>query len=385
MSDLIVQQLQKEFNEHFGTPAFVVRSPGRINLIGEHTDYNLGYVLPAAIDRAIYIGISERTDTAIHLIAMDIGETFVTNLDALNYSKLEWPNYLLGVVDQFQKKGLPLKGFNAVVSGDVPLGAGLSSSAAVECAMTFALNTLLSTHLSRLEMVKLAQKAENEFVGVQCGIMDQFASMFGKKESVIRLDCRSLDYEYMPFDTVDFQIVLMDTGVKHSLAATAYNQRRLECEAGVGMISKHHDGINSLRDVSIAMVEKHLSGADQNVYHRCKFIVEEISRLQLACEDLLHDDMISFGQKMFATHEGLSKLYEVSCIEADVLVNAFANQPAVIGARMMGGGFGGCTINLVKRDHVAEVIEKAATIFSNSFHRSLTTYLVNIDQGTSII
>ena len=148
---------------------------------------------------------------------MDIGETFVTNLDALNYSKLEWPNYLLGVVDQFQKKGLPLKGFNAVVSGDVPLWAGLSSSAAVECAMTFALNTLLSTHLSRLEMVKLAQKAENEFVGVQCGIMDQFASMFGKKESVIRLDCRSLDYEYMPFDTVDFQIVLMDTGVKHSL------------------------------------------------------------------------------------------------------------------------------------------------------------------------
>jgi galactokinase len=385
MSDLIVQQLQKEFNEHFGKPAFIVRSPGRINLIGEHTDYNLGYVLPAAIDKAIYIGISARADAEIHLIAKDIGESFVTKLDAINYSKLEWPNYLLGVVEQFQKKGLPLTGFNAVVSGDVPLGAGLSSSAAVECAITFALNTLLSTQLSRLEMVKLAQKAENEFVGVQCGIMDQFASMFGKKESVIRLDCRSLDYEYMPFDIVDFQIVLMDTGVKHSLAATAYNQRRLECEAGVSMISKYYDGINSLRDVTIAMVEKHLSEADQNVYHRCKFIVEEISRLQLACEDLLHNDMISFGQKMFATHEGLSKLYEVSCTEADVLVNAVINQPAVIGARMMGGGFGGCTINLVKRDQVAEVIADTSAIFFNTFQRPLTTYLVNIDEGTSII
>ena len=380
-----LSQITEIFRKHFGEPAFTVRSPGRINLIGEHTDYNHGFVLPASIDKAVYIAINKRDDREINLVAVDLNETFNTSLDTIQYTDKQWPNYILGVVDQLQKNGYGLSGFNVVVAGDVPLGAGLSSSAAVECATAYALNELFALELTKKNMIQLSQKAENEFVGVQCGIMDQFASMFGKKEQVIRLDCRSLEYEYIPFDTSDIQIILFDTGVKHSLASSEYNLRRQECEAGVAIIQKKYPQVQSLRDANMQMVNNCLSGKDDVVYRRCKYVVEEIQRVQDACTDLMQHDLTSFGKKMFATHEGLSRLYEVSCPEADALVTMVTHHPAVLGARMMGGGFGGCTINIVKKEKIEELINIVTQKYSELFGRVLKTYIVTIDNGTSLV
>lgn len=385
MSEIIIAKVTKIFSQNFGEPAFIARSPGRINLIGEHIDYNLGFVLPAAIDKAIYMAINKREDNEVHLIAGDLDEKFSSNITEIKFTTKNWPNYILGVVAQLQKAGYLLSGFNVVIAGDVPLGAGLSSSAAVECVTTFALNTLFTLGLDRRKMVQFSQKAENEFVGVQCGIMDQFASMFGKKEQVIRLDCRSLEYVYMPFKTEDIGIVLFDTGVKHSLASSEYNLRRQECEKGVADIQKKYPHINSLRDVTIELVNECLASGNTLVYHRCKYVVEEIQRVQDACADLLLNDFSSFGKKMFATHDGLSHLYEVSCPEADGLVNMVKNKEAVFGARMMGGGFGGCTINLIKKNEVAQVVEQVADAYQQQFQRELKTYVVTIDDGTSLV
>ncbi len=385
ISVILLSRITEIFRQHFGVPAFIVRSPGRINLIGEHTDYNLGFVLPASIDKAVYIAINKRDDKEINLVAVDLNESFNTSLDTIQYTDKQWPNYILGVVDQLQKKGYILSGFNAVVAGDVPLGAGLSSSAAVECATAYALNELFVLELTKKAMIQLSQKAENEFVGVQCGIMDQFASMFGKKEQVIRLDCRSLEYEYMPFDTLDNQIILFDTGVKHSLASSEYNLRRQECEAGVAIIQKKYPQVQSLRDADMQMVNTCLPAGDDAIYRRCKYVVEEIQRVQDACTDLIQQDIASFGKKMFATHEGLSRLYEVSCPEADALVTMVTNHPAVLGARMMGGGFGGCTINIMKREKIEELINIVTQKYSEQFGRVLKTYIVNIDNGTSLV
>jgi galactokinase len=385
MAVAVLSEVRKIFAEQFGEPAFIARSPGRINLIGEHTDYNLGFVLPASIDKAIYMAIRKREDNEIHLIAGDLNEKFSTDLASIQYTDRHWPNYILGVVDQLQKNGHTLSGFEAAITGDVPLGAGLSSSAAVECVTAFSLNTLFGLGLSPKQMVQLSQKAENVFVGVQCGIMDQFASMFGKKEQVIRLDCRSLEYEYMPFRTEDIHIVLFDTGVKHSLASTEYNLRRQECETGVQVIQKKYPAVQSLRDASSAMVDECLREGDDVIYRRCKYVVEEIERLQEGCSDLTRNDLIAFGKKMFATHEGLSHLYEVSCPEADALVAMVSANDAVYGARMMGGGFGGCTINLVKKQDADTLIATVSKKYEAMFERPLKTYVVTIDNGTSLV
>jgi galactokinase len=382
---MIVFSIKEKFKQRFGTHGLIVRSPGRINLIGEHTDYNLGFVLPAAIDKAIYIAVSKRNDSEIHLYAGDLDQNFETKITTLKPSDKQWPNFILGVADQLIRAGHAIGGFNAVVMGDVPLGAGLSSSAAVECATAFALNTLFGLGLDKKSMVLFSQKAENEFAGLQCGIMDMFASMFGKKEHVIKLDCRSLDYEYMPFDTGDISILLFDTGVKHSLASSEYNLRRRECEEGVRIIHEKYRQVQSLRDATIEMVNECLADRNEIVYRRCKFMVEEIQRLQDACTDLINHDMAAFGKKMFTTHDGLSKLYEVSCPEADGLVNMVRNRDAVLGARMMGGGFGGCTINIVKKGTETELINTTTLQYREQFSRELKTYLVTIDNGTSLI
>lgn len=381
----ISSRIREIYQQQFGDPEVIVRSPGRINLIGEHTDYNLGFVLPAAIDKAIYLAIGKRVDDKILLYAADLNETYTGSITAVNKSDQQWPDFILGVVKQLQKAGHLLTGFSAVVMGDVPLGAGLSSSAAVECATVFALNELFGLQLERLKMVQTAQKAENEFVGLQCGIMDPFASMFGKEGHVIRLDCRSLDFAYMPFATDAYRIVLFDTGVKHSLASSEYNLRREECEAGVRMIQRTYPQVNSLRDAAPYMVNECLQGGDPIVYHRCRFVVEEINRLQEACDDLVNNDLIAFGQKMFATHDGLSQLYEVSCPEADTLVDLVRNRPEVLGARMMGGGFGGCTINIVQKEAIDTLIKEVAAAYEGIFGRIPKSYVVTITNGTSSV
>ncbi len=381
----MISKIKKTFQQKFEEWDLIVRSPGRINLIGEHTDYNLGFVLPAAIDKAIYIAISKRNDDSVNLYAGDLDQNFHGELTTLTYSDQQWPNYILGVADQFIKAGHVIKGFNAVVMGDVPLGAGLSSSAAVECATAFALNSLFGLGLDKKSMVLFSQKAENEFVGLQCGIMDQFASMFGKKEQLIKLDCRSLEYAYMPFDTTEISILLFDTGVKHSLASTEYNLRRQECEEGVRIIQKKYPEVKSLRDADSNMVNDCLSDRDDAVYRRCKFMVEEIQRLQDGCTDLINRDLRSFGEKMFHTHDGLSNLYEVSCPEADGLVEMVRNNESILGARMMGGGFGGCTINLVKKGSEEKLIREVTGKYKERFNRELKTYTVTIEDGTSLV
>lgn len=372
------------FQDLYKEEPIITRSPGRVNIIGEHLDYNEGYVLPAAIDKAIYIAISKRNDDNIHLHSVDYNENYEVSLRELKPTKT-WSTYILGVTDQLIKKGHKISGFNAVLDGDVPVGAGLSSSAAVECATAFALNELFSLGLEKLEMVKIAQKAEHAFAGVRVGIMDMFASMFGKKDHVIKLDCRSLEYEYKPFRLEGYKVVLFNTNVKHSLSSSEYNTRRKQCEQGVAWIKEHHPEVIALRDADMNMLNEYVLPKDQIIYKRCKYVVEEIQRLLTGCDDLERGDIKGLGQKMFRTHEGLSKEYEVSCEELDFLVEAVKDNEAVIGARMMGGGFGGCTINIIKEEAIKDLQEKLSKDYPKAMGLELSTYIAQIENGTERI
>jgi len=376
------ESIRSKFEELFGQEALIIRSPGRINLIGEHLDYNLGFVLPAAINRAIWLGIQKRDDHGIRLHSLDYDDDYQGRVDDLSPSGKLWPDYILGVIQQIQKKFALNHGFNIVFGGDIPPGAGLSSSAALECATAFALNELFELGLERMDLVKIGQAAENEFVGVKCGIMDQFASVFGRKEHLIRLDCRNLSYVYVPFLAEEIKILLFDTRVKHSLADSAYNERREECEKGVQLIQKYLPEIKSLRDASQEMLESYVKNVDKTVYNRCTYVVSEIKRLLNGCEDLEKGDLISFGKRMFETHAGLKDLYEVSCDELDLLVNLVKDNPDVIGARMMGGGFGGCTINLVKAEAVDNLMKKVSDAYLSKTGTGMLVYEVEIEDGT---
>jgi galactokinase len=374
------------FTASFQQTPLVVRSPGRINIIGEHTDYNEGFVLPAAIDKAAYVAISLRDDDEIHLLAADLDERFSTTVSEHQPVRgTSWPNYLLGSAAQFVKRGVNLPGFNAVLTSDVPIGAGLSSSAAVECATVFALNELLHTHIDRLTMVQMAQKAEHEFAGVMCGIMDQFASMMGKKDHVIKLDCLSLEYEYLPLQLQGYKVLLLNTNVKHSLAGSEYNLRRQECEAAVQLIQPHHPEVRSLRHVTEAMLDQYVGPLHPLTDKRSRYVVQEIQRLQQACQALQQGDVKKLGRLMFETHEGLSRMYEVSCRELDWLVDQVKDNEAVLGARMMGGGFGGCTINLVKEDQIEPLLATLTPAYESAMQLPLTHYIATIDNGTEII
>ncbi len=380
-------ELTRLFIDQFQvSPDVIVRSPGRVNIIGEHADYNNGFVLPAAIDKAAYIALSLREDDEIHLTAVDLKENFSTTIHHLKpIGDVSWPNYILGGAAQFIKKEIPLKGFNLLLTSNVPIGAGLSSSAAVECATVFALNHLLKTGFSRIEMVNMAQKAEHEYAGVMCGIMDQFASMMGKASQVIKLDCRSLEYKYVPFKLDGIKILLLNTNVKHSLASSEYNTRREECEKAIKLIKPHHPSVESLRDVTMEMLDQYVLPADELVYRRSRFVIDEMERLNDACNYLEQNDIASLGECMFETHEGLSKQYEVSCKELDFLVDYVKDNPEVLGARMMGGGFGGCTINLVKEDAIARLVSEIKPAYEAAMNLPLDFYIASIENGTEII
>jgi len=381
LQDTVYEKFQAIFRDN----PLIIRSPGRVNLIGEHTDYNNGLVLPAAIDKNIILAIGKREDQTIQLYSLDQDQTHTVTLDTLGRSPLLWPDYILGVVAQLQKQGYVLQGFNLVFGGDIPQGAGLSSSAALECATAFALNELFNLGIQRLDIALIAQAAENEFVGVKCGLMDQFASVFGQERRLIKLDCADFSYEYIPFNNPDLRIVLFDTQVKHSLASSAYNERREQCEYGVSLIQKHHPEVKSLRDAIIEQLDRHVKPVDEVVYNRCHYVVSEIQRLQDACEDLMRDDFEAFGRRMFETHDGLQYRYEVSCEELDILVDLVRNEEAVLGARMMGGGFGGCTINLVKADRVQEVADRVAAAYAQKTGKQTQVYIAKISTGTDTI
>jgi len=394
-----MQDIRVSFQQLFNSSAsLVVQSPGRINLIGEHTDYNNGFVLPAAIDKCVQVAIAKRTDGAIHMHAIDLQESVIVPAVAIQPHATHWVNYIIGVVAQVQKYIANassnsathelVKGFDICLQGDIPIGAGLSSSAAVECAVIFALNEMYQLGLSTMQMALMTQQSEHEFAGVKCGIMDMFASLHGKSNQVMLLDCGSLQHHYYPLDLKEYQIVLFDTQIKHALASSEYNTRRLECEQGVEILQKKYPSIKTLRDASKQQVDELLKTEatliGTKVYNRCKYVVDEIERVQLAVKDLLAGDIKAFGQKMYETHEGLSQLYEVSCRELDILVNAVKDHPQVLGARMMGGGFGGCTINIIKKSEVEAIINMVADIYAQQTAHILKVHQVKIAQGTHI-
>ena len=385
MNETISKRVEEIFLKRYNDKPLLVRSPGRVNLIGEHTDYNNGFVLPAAIDKAIYVGVAPRTDNAIHLYSAEFDDSFESDLSSMTPTEKTWPNYILGVADQLQKRGYQIGGFNLVIDGDVPIGSGLSSSAAVECATAFALNQIYGLGISKMDLAFIAQKAEHEFAGVMCGIMDQFASVFGKKDHVIKLDCQSMEYEYVPLRLEGYRIVLLNTNVKHSLGSSEYNTRRQQCEQGVAWIREKHPEVKSLRDATIEMVNELVKPRDEVIYRRCKYVVEEKERLLGGCEDLKNGHVEELGKKMFRTHDGLSREYEVSCPELDFLVDAVRGNPDVLGARMMGGGFGGCTINIIKEEAIDKLVQQLGEEYKKHMNKELSVYMGRIENGTTIL
>jgi galactokinase len=375
-------QFAQQFNE---APLFVIASPGRINLIGEHVDYNSGFVLPAAIDKYMYVAVSHRNDSQILLHATDLNQNYQTNLDdVLQRSNLGWPNYVLGVIDELRKDVHVVSGFNMLITGNIPIGAGVSSSAALECATVFACKHLFDLDISTQAMVKAAQRAENNFVGVNCGVMDQFASMFGKADHVIKLDCADLSYTYFPFKLEGVSIVLFDTFVKHSLASSEYNTRRQECETGLAVLRQQFS-IASFREATLDMLDTVTDSISDKVYNRCKYVIEEIARMESACNHLLAGEIDAFGARMYETHMGLSELYEVSCAELDCIVENCKKENDIVGARMMGGGFGGCVIALVQTTNVEDVYNRINTEYQNTFERNMGQYLMQIGDGTRLL
>ena len=379
---MMYKKIEETFQELFGSKPLLVRAPGRINLIGEHTDYNEGFVLPAAIDKEMVLAVAKNGSDTCRLFSIDYNEAVAFSLQEMQPTNKGWPNYIMGVVDQLQKADYTIEGFDCVFGGDIPIGAGLSSSAALECGAAYALSELFGLGIDKISLIRYAQKAEHTFAGVQCGIMDQFASVMGNKGQALRLDCRSLEYTYFPLELKEYQIVLCDTGVKHSLASSEYNTRRLECEQGVKKVQERHPLVLSLRDVSLPMLEEVASELDRVVYQRCRYVIEENERLLSGCQLLEQGDIEGFGQKMYGSHKGLSEQYEVSCPELDFLVDYSKDMPYVVGARMMGGGFGGCTINLVAREEKDRFVGQLAEAYKKQFGLELKTYEVSISDGT---
>lgn len=378
----IIHSFRRKFGE---APAIIVRAPGRINLIGEHTDYNEGFVLPAAIDRAVWFAVSPRDDQKIHFQALDLGEEFNGDLKALQKSSLGWPNYLLGCFSELLRDGHKVGGVNVVFGGDIPSGAGLSSSAALESGMLYALNELYQLGLSRPSLARLAQRAENNFVGMKCGIMDMFASLLGREGNALKLDCRNLQHEYIPLHVQDTAILLCDSGVKHQLVDSEYNTRRQECEEGVRYLRSVYPAVNSLRDVDLDLLKSEKNQLRAKVFQRCKFVVEENWRVESACKALKENGLPAIGSLLYASHEGLKNEYQVSCPELDFLVDQTPDILSFYGARMVGGGFGGCTINLLKKDSVLGFQTYIARKYREKWGRELRIWEVKITDGVQSV
>lgn len=383
METIQLPRLRADFEQCFGARPRIFRSPGRINLIGEHTDYNEGYVLPAAIGLYVYVALAPREDGRIRLRSMDFPEAYEGHVDNLKACDIAWANYILGILQGMRDLGLSFSGFDACFAADLPVGAGLSSSAALSCAAAFGLDAVFGLQLNRLQMAELAQGAEHRYAGVLCGIMDPFASLFGREGHFIRIDCRSREHSYIPFSSDNYQLMLLNTNVKHHLASSAYNQRRQECAQGLAWVQSYVPTAASLRDVTLDMIDRYVAPNDETVASRCRYVVAENQRLLQLCDDLKRGDLAAAGARMFETHAGLSQRYEVSCPEADFLVDQARAEPAVLGARMMGGGFGGCILALVARDKAAEWADDLGNRYADAFGRTLSTLTVHPSDGAS--
>ncbi|MEO1263316.1 MAG: galactokinase [Bacteroidota bacterium] len=368
------------------TQKIMAHAPGRINIIGEHTDYNGGLVLPAAIDQKATFQIHANSSSSTAAVtATDLNETF--HFDLQNFSPAKdpsWANYIMGVVHELQKTGGPMTGFSAAFSSNVPVGAGMSSSAALECSFAFTLNELFALGLDKWQLIKACQMAEHHFVGIKCGIMDQFASIMGRRGHAMLLDCRSPEYAYIPCDLGDGQFLLLNTNVSHALATSEYNKRRAECEEGVAILQKAGLEISSLRDLTLDLLTDQEAQLPALIYNRCLHVVTENDRVLAAAAALKNKDLATLGRLMYESHFSLRNDYEVSCPELDFLVNATLDDDCVLGSRMMGGGFGGCTINLIKKEEVDAFVEQVSEQYFQAFGKDLTPYSVRIGDGAGL-
>jgi galactokinase len=381
MNKECIQTIQLKFTEKFGKKPILVFSPGRINLIGEHTDYNNGFVFPAAIDKGIYLAIEKTEADFSTTIALDMNEQIEFKLNNLKpFKNGSWENYILGVVYEIQKKGKVISNFNIVFKGDIPNGAGLSSSAALENSIAFGLNELFNLKLTKQEMIFISQKAEHNFVGVKCGIMDQFASMFGRENEAILLDCKNLNTEYFEINFKEYDILLINTNVKHSLSESEYNERRAVCEKIADLLK-----VDSLREVSLNHLDIIKEKISPKEHQKATYVIEENNRVIDASKALKDKDLISFGKLLYESHSGLQHKYNVSCIELDFLIEKAKENKNILGARMMGGGFGGCTINIIKKESVKEFSSDVEKRFNQRFNSNCSFYSVKLSKGTHVI
>ena len=364
----------------------LIDSPGRINIIGEHTDYNNGFVLPTAIDKKIRFMFKKNgSDTECNLYSANFDTSYTFSLEDVSPGDQQWANYILGVIHGIQQRSDKLRGFDCVLDSDIPVGSGISSSAALECGLGFGVNELFNCGLDRVTITEIGQKAEHDYVGTKCGIMDQFASVMSKEGNVILLDCQSLEYQYVPIQIKPYKILLLNTNVSHNLADGEYNKRRAQCEGGVAIIKAKYPEVNSLRDVSPEMLSEFKNEMEEVVYNRCSYVVDEKVRVLDTVDALRNNDLVRMGKNMYETHEGLSKLYEVSCPELDFLVEFSKGYSEVIGSRVMGGGFGGCTINIIHEDAVEKFTKEAEKAYFEKFNIKLTSFEANPSGGTSIV
>lgn len=380
-----IEYVRSRFIKHFdGQTGNIYFSPGRINLIGEHTDYNGGFVFPGAVDCGIMAEAKPNGTNKVMVYSIDQKDRVEFDVDDPQGPKATWARYIYGMVQEFRRLGVDVKGFNAAFAGDVPLGAGMSSSAALEGCFAYLLNDLFAENtVSLWDMALAGQATEHKYVGCNCGIMDQFASVFGKKGKLIRLDCKTREYEYFPFHPEGYRLVLLNTCVKHELAGSPYNRRRESCENVVREVQKLHPErtVETLRDCSWDDLEEVRDNVTAEDMQRATFVLGEKDRVLGVCIALMKDDYEEVGRLMYQTHDGLSKDYEVSCEELDVL-NDIAHQCGVTGSRMMGGGFGGCTINLVKNDLYDNFIQTAKQQFAQKFGHEPKVIDVVIGDGS---
>ncbi len=374
-------KIQEKFESLFGEEGILYASAGRINLIGEHTDYNGGYVFPGAINFGIVAAIKPNGTDKVKVYSLDFDQVSEFGLKEEDKPKEAWACYVFGVCRETIKRGGKVEGFNAVFAGDVPLGAGLSSSAALESTFAFAINDLFNDNkIEKFELAKIGQSTEHNYCGVKCGIMDQFASIFGKEGSLIRLNCKTGEYKYFPFHPKGYKLVLIDSCVKHELASSAYNKRRESCERAAAAIRKNHPEVEFLSDAKRLWLDEVRSEITEEDFLRAEYVIGEVQRVLDVCDALERDDYETVGEMMYQTHFGLSHLYEVSCEELDFL-NKLARKCEVTGSRVMGGGFGGCTINLVKEELYDNFIKAAVEKFTQKFGHAPKVYDVVISDG----
>lgn len=376
------ERIQDKFKSLFGEGGSLYASAGRVNLIGEHTDYNGGYVFPGAIDKGIMAQIRLNGTDKVNLYSVDYDEQTSFGLNEEDKPEQQWARYVFGVCRETIKRGGKVAGFDAVFAGDVPLGAGLSSSAALESCFAFAINDLNANGIDLFELAKIGQSTEHNYCGVNCGIMDQFASCFGKKGCLIRLNCKTLEYKYFPFDPEahGYKLVLIDSCVKHELASSAYNKRRASCENACAAIRKNHPEVEFLSDAKRVWLEEVRADIPEEDFLRAEYVIGEVQRVLDFCDALEREDYVTAGEMMYQTHFGLSRLYEVSCEELDFL-NAAARRIGVTGSRVMGGGFGGCTINLVKSELYDEFVNTVTADFTARFGHAPKVYDVVVSDG----